>query len=668
MSALNYLPLPMVRLLAFLHEELNEQRPGRMAQTFQLWAGCLLVVLISMTFEIPFMAISLAVLFYGVQTNAFYTKFVAILFVVATVLEMGSLFLIYKWSYGYPLMRLVIAGPILMGCMFMMRTHRLGLVFFAVAIVAIYGQTFPAMIDVPEIVVRLTLWCIVVGLYPTLLMTLIGVLWFPSRAVNQMHKALSERLDDALRHLTNEVSPLAEKYIEREALALQKLNVFCLADDAEWRKKSAWWQNCVATVTYLYTSLNRYDVRAFPESPEMTVLRQKLISEVQSLQQAICAGETWQSNWQLREDELTLAHQCGLFSHCQMLLQLGHMDPATPPTPAAKPPSMVADAFTNPDYLRYALKTLLACLICYTFYSGVDWEGIHTCMLTCVIVANPNIGSSYQKMALRFGGAFCGAILALVVTIFVMPWLDNIVELLCVLAPIFWIGARLATSSERSSYIGTQMVVTFALATLENVFGPAYDLVEIRDRAIGILIGTAVSAVIYTFVWPESEARALPQKLAGAMAMLSKLLRIPRQPEAAMERTYLQLRIGLHAAFNASEEMYERVALERQLTGAEREALLQRAKGVITLGREIIHTWDNTGINSLTPERVNQLAGALEFYAAGLPQHTSLSPTLVMSELNQQEQRVMQLIASLPDWTSPTLTPATQHVQGATPS
>lgn len=150
--------------------------------------------------------------------------------------------------------------------------------------------------------------------------------------------------------------------------------------------------------------------------------------------------------------------------------------------------------------------------------------------------------------------------------------------------------------------------------------------------------------------------------------MLSKLLRIPRQPEAAMERTYLKLRIGLHAAFNASEEMYERVALERQLAGAEREALLQRAKGVITLGREIIHTWDNTGINSLTPERVNQLAGALEFYAAGLPQHTSLSPTLVMSELNQQEQRVMQLIASLPDWTSPTLTPATQHVQGATPS
>ncbi|MGP0781424.1 FUSC family protein, partial [Escherichia coli] len=157
-----------------------------------------------------------------------------------------------------------------------------------------------------------------------------------------------------------------------------------------------------------------------------------------------------------------------------------------------------ADAFTNPDYMRYAVKTLLACLICYTFYSGVDWEGIHTCMLTCVIVANPNVGSSYQKMVLRFGGAFCGAILALLFTLLVMPWLDNIVELLFVLAPIFLLGAWIATSSERSSYIGTQMVVTFALATLENVFGPVYDLVEIRDRALGIIIGTVVSAVIYT--------------------------------------------------------------------------------------------------------------------------------------------------------------------------
>ncbi|HHL7895455.1 TPA: multidrug efflux transporter permease subunit MdtO [Escherichia coli] len=682
MSALNSLPLPVVRLLAFFHEELSERRPGRVPQTVQLWVGCLLVILISMTFEIPFVALSLAVLFYGIQSNAFYTKFVAILFVVATVLEIGSLFLIYKWSYGEPLIRLIIAGPILMGCMFLMRTHRLGLVFFAVAIVAIYGQTFPAMLDYPEVVVRLTLWCIVVGLYPTLLMTLIGVLWFPSRAITQMHQALNDRLDDAISHLTNSLTPLPETRIEREALALQKLNVFCLADDADWRTQSAWWQSCVATVTYIYSTLNRYDPTSFADSQAIIEFRQKLASEINKLQHAIAEGQCWQSDWRITESQAMAARECNLENICQTLLQLGQMDPNTPPTPATKPPSMVADAFTNPDYMRYAVKTLLACLICYTFYSGVDWEGIHTCMLTCVIVANPNVGSSYQKMVLRFGGAFCGAILALLFTLLVMPWLDNIVELLFVLAPIFLLGAWIATSSERSSYIGTQMVVTFALATLENVFGPVYDLVEIRDRALGIIIGTVVSAVIYTFVWPESEARTLPQKLAGALGMLSKVMRIPRQQEVTALRTYLQIRIGLHAAFNACEEMCQRVALERQLDSEERALLIERSQTVIRQGRDILHAWDATWNsaqaldNALQPDRAGQFADALEKYAAGLATALSRSPQITLEEtpasqailptLLKQEQHVCQLFVRLPDWTAPALTPATEQAQGAT--
>ncbi len=180
MSALNSLPLPVVRLLAFFHEELSERRPGRVPQ-IELWVGCLLVILISITFEIPFVALSLAVLFYGIQSNAFYTKFVAILFVVATVLEIGSLFLIYKWSYGEPLIRLIIAGPILTGCRFDAHPSA-GTVFFAVAIVAIYGQTFPAMLTI-LVVVR---YAVVYRCWPLSPspMTLIGVLWFPSCAID----------------------------------------------------------------------------------------------------------------------------------------------------------------------------------------------------------------------------------------------------------------------------------------------------------------------------------------------------------------------------------------------------------------------------------------------------------------------------------------------------
>ncbi|ECG8591738.1 multidrug efflux transporter permease subunit MdtO [Salmonella enterica subsp. salamae] len=663
MNALNCLPLSVVKLLAFFHEELSERRPGRFAQTVQLWVGCLLVVLISMTFEIPFLALSLAVLFYGIQSNAFYTKFVAILFVVATVLEIGSLFLIYKWAYSYPLIRMLIASVVVLFCMFMMRAHRLGLVFFAVAIVAMYGQSFPGMLDYPEVVVRLTLWCIVVGLYPTLLMVLVGVLWFPSRAVGQMRKALCDRLDDALNHLTTNAAPLPEKRIEREALALQKLNVFCLADDADWQARSAWWQNCVSTVTYLYATLNRYSATAASPSPALV---QTLCNEIASLRQAIARGEAWQSAWTPSEEERADARACGLENICEPLRQLGQMAPDSPPAPVVKPPSMAPDAFSNPAYIRYALKTLLACMICYVFYSGVDWEGIHTCMLTCIIVANPSIGSSYQKMSLRFGGALCGAILALLVTIFIMPWLDNIVELLCLLAPIFLLGAWIATGSERSSYIGTQMIVTFALATLENVFGPVYDLVEIRDRAVGILIGTAVSAVIYTFIWPESEAGVLPQKLAGALGMLGKLLRVPRQSDPASQRTYLQLRIGCHAAFNACEEMCERIALEYQLTAEERARLIADSQAVIKQGRDILYRWDTMPSDT----QAEHMAQALEQYAAGLTNRTSRSPALALaaaSALPEQERAIVHLLSCLPDWTAPEHTPAENPQQGTTP-
>lgn len=659
MKALDYLPLPLVKLLSFFHEELSEQRPGRFPQTMQLWAGCLLVVFISMTFEIPFLAISLAVLFYGIQSNAFYTKFVAILFVVATVLEIGSLFLIYKWSYGYPLVRMVVAGLILIGCMFLMRTHKLGLVFFAVAIVAIYGQTFPGMLDYPEIVLRLTLWCIVVGLYPTLLMVLTGVLWFPERAIGQMRGGLCSHLDEAIHRLTQPAIPTGEKQLERDALALQKLNVFCLADDAAWKNHSPWWQTCVATVTYLRTTLNRFDAAAWANDPAVQNLLPELAAAMRSLSGAISAGEPWRGSWQPTEEQHAAAQRCGLSGVCQALIQLGKMDPDTPPAPAAKQPSMAADAWTNPAYIRYALKTLLACMVCYVFYSGVEWEGIHTCMLTCVIVANPSIGSSYQKMSLRFGGAFFGAIFALLFTLLVMPWLDNIVELLCVLAPIFLLGSWLATSSERSSYIGTQMVVTFALATLENVFGPSYDLVEIRDRALGILIGTAVSAVIYTFIWPESEAQSLPQKLAGALAILAKAIRLPHTQGGAALTGYLQLRIGCHAAFNASEEMCERVALERHFSADERDRLVSHSEAVIRQGREMLYAWDKHP----DAEHAAALADALDAYASGLAQNGSITPTLSPAA---RDNPTAQHLTLLPDWSNPPPVKAAR-AQGAMP-
>ncbi|MFX5785415.1 hypothetical protein ABTE36_23260, partial [Acinetobacter baumannii] len=43
-------------------------------------------------------------------------------------------------------------------------------------------------------------------------------------------------------------------------------------------------------------------------------------------------------------------------------------------------PLLAADAFSNPAYVRFALKTTLAVVICYLIYTSLDWFSVHTAL------------------------------------------------------------------------------------------------------------------------------------------------------------------------------------------------------------------------------------------------------------------------------------------------
>ena len=75
----------------------------------------------------------------------------------------------------------------------------------------------------------------------------------------------------------------------------------------------------------------------------------------------------------------------------------------------------VADAFTNPDYIHYALKTTAAAMFCYFLYSLLDWPGIHTCFLTVYIVSlgtaaeiRGKAHAAYSRLPCRGGGRLWG--------------------------------------------------------------------------------------------------------------------------------------------------------------------------------------------------------------------------------------------------------------------
>ena len=75
-----------------------------------------------------------------------------------------------------------------------------------------------------------------------------------------------------------------------------------------------------------------------------------------------------------------------------------------------KPGLFRPDAFTNPDYLHFAIKGSLAALICYLCFIGFNYPGISTSLLTCLVVSLSTIGASNQKGILRFGGAAVGGL------------------------------------------------------------------------------------------------------------------------------------------------------------------------------------------------------------------------------------------------------------------
>ncbi|WP_248797675.1 FUSC family protein [Pseudomonas sp. MWU13-2105] len=168
----------------------------------------------------------------------------------------------------------------------------------------------------------------------------------------------------------------------------------------------------------------------------------------------------------------------------------------------AKPPLLVADAFENPVYPQFAFKTLLATLLCYLLYTAVNWPGIHTAMLTCLITAMPSLEKTLHKGLLRILGCLVGSALALLCMVWVVPRIDSIVGLLLMSLPVLGLAAWVSAGSPRSSYAGIQIVFGFALALLAD-FAPMTDLSEIRDRLVGILLGVGVTALIHVGLWPE---------------------------------------------------------------------------------------------------------------------------------------------------------------------
>ncbi|PZO88234.1 MAG: fusaric acid resistance protein [Sphingomonas sanxanigenens] len=198
----------------------------------------------------------------------------------------------------------------------------------------------------------------------------------------------------------------------------------------------------------------------------------------------------------------------------------------TIPPAAAKAGFFQSDAFTNPEHLRYAVKTTAAAMFCYFLYVLLDWPGIHTCLITCYIVALGTAGETVEKLSLRILGCLVGGAIGTAALIWLIPVLDSIWGLLVVVFAGALCGGWIAAGSPRIAYAGFQFAFAFFLCVIQGA-GPAFDLTIARDRVIGILIGNLVVYLVFTRVWPVSVAQRIDQSFTALLAALAAFARLP---------------------------------------------------------------------------------------------------------------------------------------------
>lgn len=537
----------MQSLWPFLTRELRDA-PGRANYTLRLTLSCAVLIVLFMTLHIPFLAVALIVVFYVSQPNVLMIKLVSVVFVLTVSVALGGVLLIIKWTYDYPLIRLV-ASVILFFCaIYLMRVlGKLGLAFFVVALAVIYAQTFPSMTSQSEILVRLLLW-LWVAINTAILVTLLVNACFQQAFPGYQFKA---RLVVMLRQTARRLSqpddgtpPPTVTEIAGQFNQLRSLYQQAARATPEIAASPQAWQSLMAAAlscSHLTALLQPGD-----DNPDA---RRRIASQLNALADNLPAAAEVQPLIVPRDG----ANSAILQEIAEVLARLARGE--TIPLPQGeveKAPLLLPDAWSNPTYLHFALKTLLATLLCYVFYTAADWQGVHTIMLSCVIVAQPGLGATMQKTWLRIGGALLATLIALLLIVFVQPWTDSLSGLLAMTLPVFALAAWIAAGSERIAYAGIQIGFTFALAFL-SWFGPLSNLTELRDRVIGILLGVLVSSIVHLYLWPDSEAPQLKARLAQLYRQLAQTL-------AARDDEVQQ--VPLFAALTESETLINRVAAE----------------------------------------------------------------------------------------------------------
>src|SRR5271170_1225789 len=535
-------------LVALLRRELRPT-PGRLGDSVRVVVVVLAVVAISETFRIPEIALSAYIVLFLSGREAASTVRTALAAGIAVVLAIFTTIAVFMLSLSEPALRIPLTAVTTFGAMFLSRTSPLGPVFFVAGFIVAYGLTLgdeviglalqPATagnaphFELPEIafvpaeeaLVRFLLWLSLAVALPVVLLITANLLTGRDPALLLRH-ALAERLATSARFCAGERG--AERQLEAQAFegTAQLRKLYNLAGMlARGQRRLAWGASLIDHIGRLGLLLLAW-LRVEGDN------RQPLVPAAGACrrgEQALQDGKapsiepvaiTATGAARSLADAITRTLQA-------IYETLGAKPGTTSPKDSEAAEGgrrlLAADAFSNPDYIRFALKVTLAVMICYFVMSMTDWPGIHTSVITAFFVALGTVGGTLHKTRLRFVGCLIGAGLGLSAILLLMPLMTDLGDLLLLLAPVTLLAAWIGYGSERISYAGLQIGLAFYLVVLQG-YGPTISMYTARDRTIGILFGNIVITAIFTTIWPVSVANVVRANLARALEQLATLV------------------------------------------------------------------------------------------------------------------------------------------------
>ncbi|AAS63117.1 FUSC family protein [Yersinia pestis] len=487
-----------------------------------------------MIYGIPESAISCYLIIFVMKPDGVESMVMAVAITILVSLVVGLVFLLIHFTLEAAPLRM--AALIVSSFLFLYlgSASKLGPVGSIIALVIAYVMTLLSNIPMGEVATRGLLYAWLMAVSPMLL--IIGFNLFFGRAPQTLLRAsLAERLStvaETLRYpnaanMARVGEQLQEGQHEHQQRALF-VRIFHLRPSAE----AAWLESAVKSSYRLLLVTSALP----PTSPE--AVRLELAAYCSDAAQAIASGDLAAPPHFAIEDTSDEINEIR-----NALIALANADNGQD-LDAPKSSFFAADALTNPVHQQFALKTTAAALICYLIYTALDWQDIHTAMITCYVAALGTTGETVHKLVLRIIGCLIGALMGVLSIIFIIPHMSDIGQLMALVFGCILVAAWVSCGSERIAYAGVQVGLAFLLTVLQG-FGPSTDMGVALDRVLGILLGNLVVYLIFSRLWPVAITDAVHVHISRALKGLTNLAALSpdARPAALREATTVEAEI-----------------------------------------------------------------------------------------------------------------------------